>query len=97
MAAEKYTVVQHSGYGYKQNPQFRLAVESRRCVKNADIRQVMRAGGLLFDTYDEAEAFCKKANYPPGNNGLIPTVRGQFSQMMVDDLKIYIPVREAVC
>ena len=91
----KWTIVQHSGYGYSSNPQFEHAVETRVLANNAEVRTVNQVGGLVLDSYMEAEDFCDKANYPEGNSSIIPTARGTFSHRTIDGLKIYIPLREA--
>jgi hypothetical protein len=97
MTTNKWTIVQHSGYGYKRNPQFQHAVEVRKTESAAEERRVEKAGGILFDTYMEAENFAERANYPVGHVGIIPDARGTFSVWVIDDLHIYIPVRpEAV-
>lgn len=89
----KWTVVQHSGYGYKGNPQFKQAVESRQVMNLTELHRVERSGGVLFDGYLEAEEFAEKANYPDDNRGIIPRVKGTFSKNTIDDLQIYVPVR----
>jgi 3-mercaptopyruvate sulfurtransferase SseA len=91
---DKWTVVQHSGYGYKRNPQFEHAVESIGLSNATEVRQVERAGGVVFDSYRMAEEFAERANYPADyNGGIIPDARGTFSDRMIEGLKIYIPVR----
>jgi hypothetical protein len=90
---DKWTVVQHSGFGYKGNPQFERAVEVRQIHNQGELRLVERVGGMILDSYMEAEAFAERANYTPSNNSIIPNARGTFSKLMLDDLRIYIPVR----
>ena len=98
----KYTVVQHSGFGYGSDPQFQHGLESRSVLTKAERERVTKAGGLLFDTYTEAEDFAADAMYgtfkdDPGNTrtfDLTPRAKGTFSDKKVDGLRIYIPVRE---
>jgi hypothetical protein len=90
---DKWTVVQHSGFGYKGNPQFEHAVEVRQIHVIGELHRVERAGGMILDSYMEAEAFAERANYRPSNKGIIPDARGTFSNLKIDDLCIYIPVR----
>jgi hypothetical protein len=89
----KWTVVQHSGYGYKGNPQFKQAVETRQVQTKGEMSLVERSGGVVFDSYLLAEEFAERANYPADYNGIIPDARGTFSKLMIDSLRIYIPLR----
>lgn len=95
MTTGKYTIVQHSGFGYSQNPQFEHAVETRQIQNSAEMIRVNRAHGLIFDSYKEAEDFAEKANYPADTDpkSIIPNAKGKFSVWLIDGLKIYIPVR----
>lgn len=90
---EKWAVVQHSGYGYKGNPQFKKAVETRKLQTVGELRLVERCGGAVFDSYLDAEHFAEKANYPDDYKGIVPDARGTFSKLAIDGLRIYIPVR----
>jgi hypothetical protein len=92
----KYTIVQHSAFGYKGDRQFERGVESRQVDIKVQQDRVIKAGGVLFDTYSEAEDFAMKAMYPEGYPGLTPRVEGTFSDKQVDGLRIYIPVRKVV-
>lgn len=94
----KYTVVRHSAWASSKDPQFERGLESAavsgRTAKATEKleAEVLAAGGVLFDTYDEAEDFADKQSYPPGYPGLIPVARGKFSQAMsIDGREIYIP------
>lgn len=66
------------------------------------VGKVENAGGVLFNSYKEAEDFCEHAMYPPGSEplnapfmaSLIPNAQGHFSPHTIDNLRIYIPVRE---
>lgn len=94
MTTGQWTIVQHSAFGYKQNPQFERAVETRQIQNSAEAIRVRRAHGLIFNSYKEAEDFTEKANYPADmdSKSIIPNVQGKFSVWMIDGLKIYIPV-----
>lgn len=93
MKESKYTLVQHSGFGYAHKEAFRLAVESRE-VSGKDIERVKKVGGVLFDTYGEAMDAEDRENYPPGVEGICPKVRGTFHHSVVDGLAIYLPDRK---
>lgn len=96
MPTGKYTVVQHSAYGYKRDPQFQKGLESRALLNASFIRTVERAGGLIFDSYEEAERFAEKAQYPDDYRGLTPNAQGTFADQHIDGLKIYVPVRQVI-
>jgi hypothetical protein len=89
----KWTVVQHSGYGYKGNPQFQQAVETRQLHTIGELRRVEQSGGVVFDSYLLAEEFAERANYPADYKGIIPDARGTFSSQTIDQLRIYKPLR----
>lgn len=93
---EKWAIVQHSGFGYSEDPTFRQGLEPKLVTKVTEQRLVEQAGGLLFDGYNEAEDFCDTAMYPPGALGLVPQARGTFSDKEIAGLKIYVPVRTVV-
>lgn len=95
MAAISYhTVVQHSGYGYNGDGTFRKGLESRSITTAAARDRVLHAGGVLFDTYTQAEDYCMEEMYrtaPPGAFTLVPEAPGVFSTREVDGLCIYVP------
>lgn len=91
----KYAIVQHSGWGYKKDPQFIRGLEVR-AVSGKEIHAVEKAGGLLFDSYMAAQDFEDTAPYPPGYTKLIPNAQGTFSNLTIDGLAVYIPVRKVV-
>jgi hypothetical protein len=96
-SADKWTVVQHSAMAAKGDATFARGLESSLVTTAADRTRVEQAGGLLFDSYGEAEDFCDTAMYPnPDYLGLVPQAAGTFSDLTVDGLKIYIPVREVL-
>lgn len=95
MSPGKWTLVQHSGFGYGGNPQFSKAVESRPVRTAGEERLVTQAGGILLGSYTEAEELAFSVNYPDEDYaGLIPDARGAFSDRKVDGLRVYIPVRQ---
>lgn len=96
LPSRKWTIVQHSGYGYGADPLFARGLESRVVTTVAEARRVEAAGGELFDSYNAAEDFVERASYPDGYGGLIPQAQGAFSEVLFDDLAIYIPIRQAV-
>lgn len=85
----KYTVVQHSGYGYGGQQGFRQGLEPIG-IGGAAIERVAGAGGLLFDTYAEAHEFAVKEAWPQGA-GLLPQAPGAYSSTQVAGLAVYIP------
>lgn len=100
MSNERWTVVQHSGYGYSDNPQFQQGLETRECGAK-EAAKVEKVGGILFDSYGDAEDFAMKAMYPDGDDaplslGILPNAQGTFSDQTVDGLRIYVPVRKVV-
>lgn len=98
LARDKWTLVQHSAFGYQEKPGWEHAVESHMITNEAELKRVERVGGFVFDSYDEADKQEYKSNYPDGAGETLtyPQVQGTFSDQMVDDLKIYIPKREVV-
>lgn len=90
----KWTVVQHSGYGYGGHPGFAKAIETRQLDNLADQTKVLRAGGLLFNTWQEADAYETKVNCGGDDKGLpYPEAPGTFSDFEIDGLRIYLPPR----
>jgi len=72
---DKWTVVQHSGFGYGGKPAFEKGLETRMCRTQTEKNRVIKAGGVLFD-YMGAEKFAEKAMYPDTEaRVLCPTVR----------------------
>lgn len=88
----KWTLVQHSAYGYGNDRQFKAALETRMVRTGAQQEVVRRHGGLLFDSYGEAEDAAFEAQYPGNYEGLIPHAEGSFTRnYMVDGLRLYVP------
>ncbi|MFJ5071651.1 hypothetical protein ACIQC7_35070 [Kitasatospora sp. NPDC088556] len=90
----QYTLVQHSAAG--NNPEeFGRAVELRS-ITPGQAQMIRTAGGLVFDSYTEADAEEDAVNYPPGVEGLIPQADGSFSKakkLLLDGSPIYLPVK----
>lgn len=91
---DKWTLVQHSGFGYANNPEFQQAVETRSLSNAREIKRVNDAGGMVFDSYSDASDREFEENYPPEVQGLVPKCRGLFSEKKIDELRVYIPVKE---
>lgn len=91
----KFAIVQHSAAGYKGDPMFEAGLEHRMIDTKREIDLVNRVGGVMFDTYTEADEFEMEAMYSH-TDALIPDAQGTFSDKTIDGLKIYIPVRKVV-
>jgi len=94
---EGWTIVRHSAF-YTQHTEFTRAVESASFMGAALARKIEKAGGLVFPSYEQAEAFAEKANYPPDHtNGIIPNCQGTFTEeVTINGRALYIPVRAVV-
>jgi hypothetical protein len=92
MNVEKWTVVQHSGYGYAEKEGFKQATEVRKITNKTELKLVEKVGGLVFDNYLMADEYTERANYPAANGGLHPRASGTFSDKTIDGLRIYLPV-----
>jgi hypothetical protein len=92
---EKWTLVQHSAYGYQEKPGWENAVETRRLTTEAELKRVQDVGGFVFDDYNAADKQEYDSNYPEGAGSRLtyPRVKGTFSDREIDGLKIYIPVK----
>src|SRR3954453_6268754 len=95
---EKWTLVQHSGFGYGEKPGWMHAVETRQITTEVELKRVESVGGYVFDSYDEADTQEYKSNYPEGagESLMYPEVKGTFSSKEIDGLKIYIPATQVV-
>jgi|tagenome__1003787_1003787.scaffolds.fasta_scaffold20677639_2 hypothetical protein len=89
----KWTLVQHSAYGYAEKPGWEKAVETRQITTDAELKRVKSAGGFVFASYNEADDQEYKSNYPKGAGETLtyPEVLGTFSDKELDGLRIYIP------
>jgi hypothetical protein len=86
----QYTVVMHSAAGYKGDPTFARGLESRS-VTAAQAAAVTRRGGVVFDSYGDAEDYAFGAQYPAAYIGLVPNAPGAFSAYKIDGLAVYVP------
>ncbi len=87
-----YTVVQHSGYGEGDNPQFKQGLEAAGITTQSELTRVQTAGGRVFDSYTAAEEWAESEQYPANAQGLIPAAPGTFSTTAHRGLAIYLPV-----
>lgn len=92
MKTPKYAIVQHSaGAAPRLNPEFAAGLESRG-VNLREATKVVHAGGVVFDSYMEAEDYVEAEQYPPAAGfSLIPQAPGRFSEVAIDGLPVYIP------
>lgn len=87
-----YTVVQHSGAGYKNDPDFRQGLEERAVDDLRVAEDIMKEGGVLLPNYAAASRYCLRESYPEGYKGMTPKAPGKFSSTYnVDGLKLYLP------
>lgn len=91
----KYTLVQHSGFGYGEKPGFEHAVEEHS-VTDREAEKVRKLGGVIFDSYEQAYDAAEHENYPPEVDGVIPQAPGTFSKVLIDGLAVYLPPRRLV-
>lgn len=105
LAESKWTLVQHSAFGYQEKPGWDLAVETHSITTEAELKRVQSVGGFVFDSYSEADDQEMASNYPEGvaqaGTGkdfvlTYPEVQGTFSDKDLDGLKIYIPARQII-
>lgn len=93
----RWTLVQHSGFGYNGDSTFERGLEVRQIRNPVDIKLVENSGGVLFESYSEADSVAEDWMYPDdGNSSLVPAAMGEFSDQKIDGLRIYIPVRMIV-
>jgi hypothetical protein len=88
MQMVKYTLVRHSAWSIAQKPEFERAVELRELTAK-QVGAVAKVGGLIFNSYDEADDRETAENYPPDVVGLIPRAAGTFR--VVAGLDVYLP------
>ena len=91
-----YTLVRHSAYGYKGDPQFKQGLEIRQVSSKAELAKVAKAGGLLLRCFDAADraadtwfTYMDKPWWT-----MIPEAHGRFSALQIDQLDIYIPAQQ---
>jgi len=89
-----FTLVRHSAWSVKQDPQFEHAVEESM-IDSRLITSILKAGGLIFTSYAEASDRAEMENYPNNHEGhwLIPRVRGTFKIVgRKEPIDVYIPM-----
>jgi len=91
-----YTLVQHSGFGYSQDPRFKLATEERSIPNKRTLKAIKNRGGMVFIGYVGAATQADIENYPPNVKGIIPHALGTFDKYKIDGLKLYIPGKNNV-
>ncbi|WP_188187537.1 hypothetical protein [Nonomuraea sp. SYSU D8015] len=89
-----WTLVQHSAYGWDRKEGFRHMVETRSVLDRVQQREIERLGGLLFESYTDADEAEYRENYPEGADLLAGKVRGTFAEYNLDGLKLYIPAKD---
>lgn len=91
-----WTLVQHSAFAFGGNDVFAKGVEVRH-ISGTMIEKVKGIGGMVLKTHDAATEAAFKENYPGGKRDgqmtLEPSVLGEFSKLLVDGLRVYIPRR----
>lgn len=87
-----YTLVQHTARLNVQDASFERGVEPMALRRQKDIDLVVSVGGLVFDSYMKAEDAADEYMYPPGTEGIVPQVRGNFPSWLLDrEFPVYIP------
>lgn len=94
MEPAQYTLVQHSGYVVGGKRQLLTGLEECGVCTEEQRKRVERAGGLLFDSIEEATAFAYEEMYPENYPGLIPLAPGRFSHHTIRGLPLYIPNKQ---
>jgi hypothetical protein len=94
MSDAKYTVVQHSAFGYNEDERFKNGLEPRALRTKTEVKRVDSVGGIIFDDYASADNYAMQEMYAnQDNNSIIPAASGSFSDKKIDDLAIYRPNR----
>ena len=85
-----YILVQHSGYGYAEDPSFQRAVQHQLILGEKKIEEMRESGVPIYDTYSAASSAEEAVNYPPSVKGLVPRCNpAGFSRKKIDGLRIY--------
>jgi len=87
-----WTLVQHSGFGYAEDPLFMHGLESRNVTTKAQVDRIRQQGGYLFKDYVTAERMAEALtnNEDEDADWMIPSAKGEFSSHKIDGLAIYI-------
>ena len=94
----KYVLVQHSGWGYGNNPQFIGGLELRTVDKPKLLAQLEEMGALVFSDYSSANQAAFDLMYPANYGGMVPVAdrAGAFARAAVDGLRVFIPTKQKV-
>jgi hypothetical protein len=88
----KYTLVRAAQAD--DDPAFARSVEVLAVSTKETMQRVLKAGGVLYPTEQEAEEAAFKENFQNGAvTGLFPCVAGTFSGSRVKGRAIYIPIQ----
>lgn len=91
LQTDKWTVVQHSAFGYKGDKTFQKGLEVRKIETDVQLGKVIDAGGVIFSDYASADAYENTHPYD-GVEGLVPNAPGTFHKTLkIDKLAVYIP------
>jgi hypothetical protein len=86
----RYTVARHSAYGEGARPAFARALQPAIIETTEEVALVTRAGGVLFDSFEAAEAYCQDEQYP--GPLMFPDAPGSFSPTELRGHALYLPV-----
>jgi hypothetical protein len=89
----RWTIVQHSGAGYGDKPEFKRGLEVVAVPDAATYRRIEILGGKIFVEYKEASDYAQAEMYPEGYNGMVPVAPGRFARFALDGLPLYLPPR----
>jgi len=89
----QYVLVQHSGWGYANNPQFIGGLELRWVDNPKQLQKAKDAGGLVFPDYDSAHTAAFELMYPESYGGMVPVAdrAGAFAGLAIDGLRVFVP------
>lgn len=92
---EEYTLVQHSAWVVKRDPDFKHAVEECLIPNTARLCRIYNENGLILNSFNKAYKKAFEVNYPPEVSGVIPHAKGTFSQRVkIGDAHVYIPEKK---
>lgn len=83
LKTQVWTLVEHSGLP--------VGVEEMLVRTEGERARVVKAGGVLLDTYTQASEREYAENYPDENGGLYPRPTGTFARARLGSQRIYIP------
>lgn len=98
LKATKYVLVQHSAWGYANNPQFIAGLELRTVSGQKLLAKLEAMGVAIYPDYASASEASYEFMYPEGYEGMIPVAEraGTFARAAVDGLRVFIPTRQEV-